>query len=80
MPHRVERDRVLLTTAEASDVSGFSQEYIQWLLRNGRLGGFKAGHGWLVFQDSLTEFLSEIRKPGPKPRAGRSSDTESMPE
>jgi excisionase family DNA binding protein len=70
MPHRIDRDRVLLSTAEACAQSGLSQDYIQWLLRRGRLEGFKAGHDWLVFEDSLTTFVAQPRKPGPKPRGG----------
>jgi hypothetical protein len=66
MPQRITGDRVILSTAEARDRSNFTQEYIQWLLRQGRLDGFKVGHDWLVFEDSLDTFLSQRRKPGPK--------------
>ncbi len=61
-------DRVLLSTTEAQRIANLSQEHIQWLLRHGHLEGFKIGHSWLVFQDSLTAFLAQPRKPGPKPR------------
>lgn len=79
MPQHI-HDRVLLSTAEASQLSELSQEHIQWLLRNSRLEGFKAGHDWLVFEDSLQTFLATTRKPGPKPKATSSPGTTSMAE
>jgi excisionase family DNA binding protein len=66
MPQRIQGDRVLLSTAEAHTQSGLGQEYIQRLLRHGRLQGMKLGHDWLVYEDSLAAFLAEPRKPGPK--------------
>jgi hypothetical protein len=66
MPQRLQGNRVLLSTAEAHTVSGLGQEYIQRLLRLGRVEGVKLGHDWLVYEDSLAAFLAEPRKPGPK--------------
>lgn len=77
MPQQIDTKRVLLSTAEAGVISGFTQEYISWLLRGNRIEGFKAGHDWLVFEDSLRTFLAQPRKPGPKPKAASDS---SMPE
>ncbi len=48
MPHRISSDRVLLSTAEASSIAHLGREYIQRLLRQGRLEGVKLGHDWLV--------------------------------
>lgn len=66
MSQRIRGDRTLLPTAEACRVSGFSRQYIQRLLRSGRVEGVKLGHDWLIYEDSLTAFLAEPRKPGPK--------------
>src|SRR5438270_2560561 len=66
MPQRINSDRVLLSTSEAMQVSGFSREHIQRLLRSGRLEGVKLGHDWLVFEDALLAFIAQPRKPGPK--------------
>jgi excisionase family DNA binding protein len=41
------------------------REYIQRLLRQGRLEGVKLGHEWLVYEDSLQSFLTQPRKTGP---------------
>jgi excisionase family DNA binding protein len=66
MPHRISSDRVLLSTAEASTFAHLGREYIQRLLRQGRLEGVKLGHDWLVYEDSLQSFLAQPRKTGPK--------------
>jgi excisionase family DNA binding protein len=66
MPHRMSSDRVLLSTAEASSIAHLGREYIQRLLRQGRLEGIKLGHDWLVYEDSLQSFLAQPRKTGPK--------------
>lgn len=66
MPHRISSDRVLLSTAEASTLAHLGREYIQRLLRQGRLEGVKLGHDWLVYEDSLQSFLAQPRKTGPK--------------
>ena len=66
MPQHIQANRVLLSTAEAHTVSGLGREYIQRLLRHGRVEGVKLGHDWLVYEDSLHAFLASPRKPGPK--------------
>ncbi|SRR5579871_248602 len=66
MPQRISSDRVVLSTTEAMKQSGLSREHIQRLLRQKRVEGIKLGHDWLVFEDSLTAFLSQPRKTGPK--------------
>lgn len=66
MPQRISSDRVLLSTAEASVISGVGVEHIQRLLRTGRLEGIKPGHDWFVYEDSLRTYLAQPRKPGPK--------------
>ncbi len=57
---------MLLSTAEAMQVSGLSREHIQRLLRQKRVEGIKLGHDWLVFEDSLLAFTAQPRKTGPK--------------
>src|SRR5215469_15373435 len=59
-------DRKLLSTAEACRISGLGRQYIERLLRQGRLTGIKPGHDWLVYEDSLYAFLAQPRKRGPK--------------
>lgn len=66
MPQRISGERVLLSTTEAMQASGLSREHIQRLLRQKRVEGIKLGHDWLVFEDSLTTFVAQPRKTGPK--------------
>jgi excisionase family DNA binding protein len=58
--------RTLLSTAEACQRAKLSQRHITLLLAQHRLEGFKLGHMWHVYADSLEKFLSQPRKPGPK--------------
>lgn len=66
MTQNVSADRKLLSTAEACRISGLGRQYIERLLRQGRLAGIKPAHDWLVYEDSLHAFLSQPRKRGPK--------------
>ncbi len=56
----------VLTTIEASNQSGLSHNYIWQLLHSGRLEGIKQGRDWLVYEDSLREFLAHPRTSGPR--------------
>jgi len=66
-------DRPLLSTAEASKISGLSKVHIQYLARTGRVEGTKpGGHDWMIYEDSLRAFLDQSRSPGRKgPRGPR---------
>lgn len=81
MPQEISSERVLLSTSEAMQMSGLSREHIQRLLREGRIEGRKPGHDWLVYSDSLTSFLAQPRKSGPKgPRKKSSLEQDSSSE
>lgn len=71
--HPHQSNRPLLSTAEASKISGLSKIYIQYLARTGRVEGTKpGGHDWMVYEDSLMAFLAQPRSPGRKgPRKKR---------
>ncbi len=66
MPEHVNTSRVLLSTAEAAELTGFSSRYIQRLLTNERVEGVKIGSVWLAYEDSLKAFIEQPRKRGPK--------------
>jgi excisionase family DNA binding protein len=55
-----------MPTTEACKIAGFSRQHIHRLLRNGTIDGIKLGHDWLVYEDSLTAYLAQPRKRGPK--------------
>ncbi len=66
MPEQIDTSRMVLSTAEASKISGFDPTYIQRLLRQERLEGVRVGTVWLVYEDSLKAFMAQPRKRGPK--------------
>jgi excisionase family DNA binding protein len=68
-------DRLYITTPQAEARTGYSKTYLTRLLRNGTLEGFRLGRDWLIFTDSLEQFLSVPHKPGPKgPRKKSAED------
>jgi excisionase family DNA binding protein len=75
MPQQAGNGRVLLSTTEAMETSGFSREHIQRLLRNKKVEGVKPGHDWFVYEDSLKTFLAQPRKTGPKPKQPQSQQS-----
>lgn len=54
--HTDQGDRVLLSTAEASDVSGYRQDSLLRLLRRGAIEGERSGRTWLIYEDSLLAY------------------------
>lgn len=62
-----ETNRRCLTTSQARKISGLSGVYLTYLLRNNILEGFKEDdREWFIYADSLEQFLSKTRKPGPR--------------
>ena len=74
MSQRISHDgRVLIPAPEASTIAGYTRQHMQRLLANTREDGVKLGRDWFVFEDSLTAFLAQPHKPGPKgPRKKKS--------
>jgi excisionase family DNA binding protein len=54
----------LLTLAEASKHSPYSQEYLSLLARQGKIAAVKIGRNWEISEAALQEYLSKatIRK------------------
>lgn len=55
----MEKERIVMTTAEAAELTDVSVLTIRRLCRTGKLKYVKAGHGWLVNRASLMHFLGE---------------------
>lgn len=68
MGHDIEPGRAVLSSSEASTLSGLRRNHIDYLIRQGKLEAVKVGNTWLVYEDSLKRYLASPRKPGPKPR------------
>ncbi len=47
-----------LTVREASELSGYNEEHITRLLRQGKLAGKKISVVWLINRESLLEYIA----------------------
>lgn len=52
----------ILTLAEASKITPYSQEYLSLLARKGVLGAFKQGRNWVVTKTDLDRYLRSARR------------------
>jgi excisionase family DNA binding protein len=52
----------LLTLAEASKTTPYSQEYLSLLARQGRIGAIKIGRNWKITQNELYQYISKQQK------------------
>jgi len=52
----------ILTLAEASKLTPYSQEYLSLLARKGALGAFKRGRNWVVTKRDLDRYLRSRRR------------------
>lgn len=72
-------NRACLTSTQARQYADLSNVYLAQLLRKGTLDGFKIDREWFIYLDSLEQFLSRHRKPGPKgPRTTPSKEEEEV--
>jgi hypothetical protein len=72
-------NRECVTTSQAVERSGLSREYLTSLLRKGSLEGFQLAREWLIYTDSLDQFLAKNRKPGPRQGSHRKKTTPKPP-
>jgi hypothetical protein len=71
-------NRTILTITEAGDKYHLSPSYLGLLARNHQIESFKMGLMWLIYEDSLCQFLAHPRKPGPKPKNSSSTSKNTM--
>ena len=58
----------LISLSEAAKMSGLSHSHLRLLARNGQIWAKWLGRGWFTTEQALNEYLSQDRKPGPKPQ------------
>lgn len=58
----------LISVRDASELSGLSQSYIRRLVSQGVIWGKKLGRNWVTTEKAVGEYLTQDRKPGPKPK------------
>jgi excisionase family DNA binding protein len=74
--HTEQGDRVLLSTAEAQNLTGYARDTLLRLLRSGRITGEKSGRTWLIYEDSLLAYLAAHKR---QPRESPSSSLPAEP-
>lgn len=52
----------ILTLAEASKFTPYSQEYLSLLARKGAIGAFKQGRNWMITRTDLNRYLKSVAK------------------
>jgi len=52
-----EKEAEILTLAEASELTPYTQEYLSLLARKGSIGAFKLRRNWVITKKGLTEYL-----------------------
>jgi excisionase family DNA binding protein len=55
-------DSDYITVSQASKLSGYNEEHIRRLLRDGLISGRKFGIVWQVSESSLLAYLTEAQK------------------
>ena len=60
-----------ITTSEAAELSGYNNEYLRWLIREGKISAQKFGTTWQVSKSSLLTYLREAEKSQDKRRGGK---------
>jgi len=60
-------DPEILTLAEASKITPYSQEYLSLLARKGALGAFKQGRNWVITRRDLDRYLKSLARFRKKP-------------
>ena len=54
----------LISLAEASELYGFSHDYLGNLARSGRLSAFKLGSMWVTTPDNVEAYITSRKKMG----------------
>ncbi|MEA2090662.1 MAG: Fic family protein [Thermoproteota archaeon] len=57
----------ILTLAEASRITQYSQEYLSLLARRGALGAYKQGRNWVITKRDLDRYLKSVAKSKSRP-------------
>jgi excisionase family DNA binding protein len=55
-----------ITAKEAAEQTGYALSTILWLLRSGRIKGWRPGHEWLTTLEAVLNYHSTTRRGRPK--------------
>ncbi len=56
-----EKSENLVSLSEASNLTGYHQDYLGFLCRSGKLKGFKVGRNWSVTKTDLEDFIKNYK-------------------
>ena len=56
----------LITLEKAAKISGLSHDHLRRLAGQGKIWAKKIGRDWVTTEQSLRNYLSQDRRPGPK--------------
>jgi excisionase family DNA binding protein len=54
-----------ITTAEASELTGYKAKYLRQLINQGRLKARKLGRDWFLNRNDLMAYADEMKRLGP---------------
>jgi hypothetical protein len=54
----MEELKKIISLKEASEISGYNQDYLSSLIRAGKLNGKKMGRSWVTTKEDLSAFMS----------------------
>lgn len=54
-----------ITAKEAAEQSGYALSTILWLLRTGRIKGWRPGHEWLTTLEAVQAYKSDTKRGRP---------------
>ena len=57
-----------ITTEEAAEILGVTQDHVSYLLRKGIIRGKKIRRDWVTTRSAVEAYKATVPKPGPKPR------------
>jgi excisionase family DNA binding protein len=61
----------LISLREAAELSGLSASHLRLLVSRGDILGQKIGRNWVTTAQAVQEYLTQDRRPGPKPKKPR---------
>ena len=56
-----------ISVREASELTGYSEGHIRYLLGLGKVEGRKFGRDWFTTKQALRKYVATDPRPGPKP-------------
>ncbi len=58
----------LITLKKAAEISELTPRHIGLLINQEKIWGMKLGRDWFTTEAAIRDYISEERKPGPKPK------------